>query len=83
MSLAPEDVAVYRSPSPARYPEAPPYHPSEAYPEYPFGTALSQSPNAAFRAVRETLALLGLDRENFGTPRWNPLGSVIRPTTSW
>jgi len=79
VSLAPEDVAVYRSPSPARYPEAPPYHPSKAYPEYPFGTALSQSPNAAYEAVRETLVLLGLDRENFDTPRWNPLGSVIRP----
>jgi uncharacterized protein (DUF362 family) len=79
MSLAPEHVAVFRSTSPAQYPDVPPYHPSEPYPEYPFGTALSQSPNMAYEAVRETLALLGLDRENLGTPRWNPLGSVIQP----
>jgi uncharacterized protein (DUF362 family) len=29
--------------------------------------------------VREALRLLGLDNENFGTGRWNPLGSIIEP----
>lgn len=34
--------------------------------------------NPAYRAVRETLALLGLDKDNFGTPQWNPLRTYIR-----
>jgi uncharacterized protein (DUF362 family) len=75
----PEVVAVYRSESEPGYPETPPYHPSGRYPEYPFGTSLSEEPNVAYEAVRESLALLGLDRANFGTPHWNPLGELLGP----
>ncbi len=62
------------------YPKAPPYHPDENYPEYPFDSGdVSQSDNRAYRAVREGFKLLGLDASNFGTPEWNPLADVIRP----
>lgn len=75
----PREVAVFRSDGVARYPEVPPYHPSERYPEYPFGSIVDASPNVAYDAVRESLALLGLDRENFGTRQWNPLGAIVGP----
>jgi uncharacterized protein (DUF362 family) len=77
--IAPEDVAIFQSTRPAEYPHTPPYHPDTAYPEYRFAGQLSSEPNVAYEAVRGALALLGLDRANFGTPRWNPLGAVIGP----
>jgi uncharacterized protein (DUF362 family) len=64
------------------YPDVPPYHPAERYPEYPFGTGeglVSTGRNAAYQGVREALRLLGFDREQFGTPSWNPLGHLIKP----
>ncbi len=32
-----------------------------------------------FQLVSEAFHLLGLDRENYGKPEWNPLGEYIRP----
>lgn len=62
----------------ARYP-SPPFHPSARYPEYPFSDAeTSDHPNPVYDAVRQSLALLGLDAENYGKPGWNPLGQLIR-----
>ena len=29
--------------------------------------------------VRQIFGSLGLDSENFGTPKWNPLGNLVRP----
>lgn len=77
--LSPHTVAVYQTQRETRYPRTPPYHPDRAYPEYPFGQRVSGEPNAAYEAVREALHLLGLDRERYGTPDWNPLGEVFRP----
>lgn len=59
------------------YPASPPFHPDRRYPEYPF-SEISASPNLVYHGVREVLSLLGLDRENAGTPSWNPLGEIIR-----
>src|SRR4051794_22380922 len=70
------NVAVYRAPAPD-YPDAPPFSPGERYPEAPFGD-ISSGPNEAYRAVRECLALAGLDRANAGTSAWNPLGGIVR-----
>lgn len=67
-------IAVTRR-SPA-YPEFP-YSPSVAYPEYA-GADLADLPNGVYDAVRENFRLLGFDAANFGTPRWNPLGHLIR-----
>lgn len=61
----------------AGYPAEPPYHPSRAYPEYPF--ARTGGANDAYEAVREALRLLGLDAGRFDTPAWNPLGVFVRP----
>ncbi|MCX7964439.1 MAG: DUF362 domain-containing protein [Candidatus Sumerlaea chitinivorans] len=65
-----------------RYPATPPFHPSEAYPEYLFrqipGTISSET-NAVYAAVRETFFLMGLDAPHYGTPQWNPLGELIKP----
>lgn len=61
-----------------RYPDSPPFHPSEANPEYPFGDAIDPSrPNPAYRAVRGALHLLAQDATAFDTPCWNPLGHVV------
>lgn len=57
-----------------------PFSPAEQYPEYPFPAAtLSREPAPAYAAVRETLRLLNLDAENYGTPQWNPLGAIVKP----
>ena len=54
-----------------------PYAPGEAYPELP--EVELGPPNPVYAAVRQCLWRLGLDRANFGTARWNPLGGLIRP----
>ncbi len=64
----------------ARYPTSPPFDPSDAFPEYPFGEArVGGETNHTYRAVRDAFGLLGLDETNFGTARWNPLGQIVRP----
>jgi uncharacterized protein (DUF362 family) len=60
-----------------RYPQGPLFHPAEAFPEYE-GEDLDPA-NKVYGEVRRTLYLMGLDRENFGTPKWNPLGGIIEP----
>ncbi|MCH7704503.1 MAG: DUF362 domain-containing protein [Planctomycetes bacterium] len=71
-------VAIFRGP--ARYPDMPPFSPSEGFPEYPFDCVKDGSqPNPAYHAVRGALGLLDLDAEHFDTPEWNPLGGIVRP----
>lgn len=72
------NVAVVRM-AEAAYPSRRPFHPSRAYPEYPFGRNLSQEPNHVYDGVRELLRSLKYDAEHYGTPRWNPLGHIVRP----
>jgi uncharacterized protein (DUF362 family) len=65
-----------------QYPETPPFHPSQLYPEYPFAgesEALSPTANYAYEGVRAALRLLALDAARFDTHQWNPLGEIIRP----
>lgn len=54
------------------------FSPDERFPEYPF-LDISEIPNPVYRAVRDALWDLGLDRERFGTTAWNPLGEWIKP----
>jgi len=62
----------------AHYPPAP-FHPSKKYPEYPYSNkAISTKHNTVYDAVRKALYLMGLDRENYDTPDWNPFGKFIR-----
>lgn len=60
------------------YPSQPPYDADEAFPEYR-GQVAAPGSNPVYRALRDLLRQLGMDRERFGTPDWNPLGQVIRP----
>ncbi|HOO76644.1 MAG TPA: DUF362 domain-containing protein [bacterium] len=63
------------------YPGTPPFDPPEVFPELerlPFRVGTDPG-NRVYSGVRETLKLLGLDRERFGTREWNPLGELIRP----
>jgi uncharacterized protein (DUF362 family) len=55
------------------------YSPHISYPEYPFSTdTISPEPNEAYDMVRSSLYGLGLDAENFGTNKWNPLGEYVK-----
>jgi uncharacterized protein (DUF362 family) len=64
----------------ARYASQPPFPPDCEFPELASaGIRQTGGSNPAYRAVREALALLGLDKENFGTPQWNPLRAYIQP----
>lgn len=63
-----------------KYPTDFPFHPPEDYPEYVFkGKGYLSRTNGVYPMVRECLHLLGLDRENYGTIEWNPLGELIKP----
>jgi uncharacterized protein (DUF362 family) len=72
-----KQVAIYKASS-ASYLDTPPFHPGERYEEYAFDV-LSDVPNTAYQAVRESLMLLGLDGGRAGTAGWNPLSALIRP----
>jgi len=77
-SVDPATVAVIDS-GRFDYPEDGPFHPAQAFPEYPFSSDHVDPENYVYGAVRELLFGLGFDRENYGTPRWNPLGHLIEP----
>ncbi len=61
------------------YLEDAPFHPSEYYPEYPFGENFSPASNSAYAALRKLFVELDFDRENYGTKKWNPLKNLISP----
>lgn len=71
------NIAIYSGMD--SYSTQPPFHPQEAFPEYPFAALSSELPNHAYCAVRSSLKLLGLDKANFGQKTWNPLGELIEP----
>lgn len=52
------------------------FRPSESYPEYSFAEIAEQQ-NDVYAAVRESLHLMGLDAEHYGTPYWNPFIDII------
>ena len=60
-----------------KYPADVPFHPAERYPEY--RGEHTDGRNRLYGEVRETPAMLVLDRENFGTPKWNPFREIVRP----
>lgn len=62
----------------AFYNEDAPFHPANNWPELPFPER-SVLPNPAYDLLRQCLFDLGLDRDRWGTPDWNPLGEVIQP----
>lgn len=76
MDLHNRDVVVNMVES-RDYPRKVPFHPPEKFPEYQGDN--TDSGNCVYAEVRETLQMLGLDKENFGTPNWNPFREIIRP----
>ena len=62
---------------PATYPTFP-YDPPHQFPELPL-LPRTDPTNQVYSAVRDTLADLGLDRDNFGTPKWNPFRDYVQP----
>ncbi len=57
-----------------------PWGPGKSYPELDrlLGEESGQGPfNEVYAAVRASLLGLGLDSERFGTPDWNPIGSLV------
>src|SRR5271168_4788661 len=72
-------VSIFRSPVKS-YPARSPFHPPAAFPELArAGIREFDGGNGVYDAVRQMLALLGLDYERFGTPEWNPLNAYIHP----
>ncbi|GHT82980.1 hypothetical protein FACS1894137_02990 [Spirochaetia bacterium] len=56
------------------------FSPHVHYPEYPFSDdTISPYPNEVYDMVRASLFGLGLDSENYGNKRWNPLGDFVEP----
>lgn len=76
--MGPDDmkVAVFKDDG-LDYCRAAPFHPHERYPEYPFEETGER--NDVYRSFRELLFSLGMDRDNYGRPSWNPLGTIISP----
>lgn len=57
------------------------FSPSHPYPEYPYKD-IAKEDNIVYSMVREGFISLGLDKKNYGTPFWNPLGDIIQPGQS-
>ena len=60
-----------------KYPDYSPFNPPKNYPEYSYDQ-LDEN-NLIYDAVRELLINLNLDKEHYGTKKWNPLGEIINP----
>lgn len=70
------DVAIWDTGA-TGYPAAP-FHPGEAYAEYPFGEAVGPA-NPVYAGMRDLLASLQLGAGSPGTPEWNPLAQMVLP----
>lgn len=57
------------------YDNCPPFNPDKKYPEYPFDNLNEK--NQIYDAVRNLFLNMGLDKENYNTKYWNPLGKII------
>ena len=75
MNILENQVAIYKSDK-SKYPTEAPFHPDKNFAENKF-SGISSKPNYIYNAVRQTFYLLGLDKENFNSKRWNPLKEFI------
>lgn len=56
------------------------FHPSKKYPEYRYGDYINYTEeNQVYDMIRNLLYRMGLDKKNFGTTDWNPMGEYIKP----
>src|SRR4249920_3177530 len=77
-SLFDPRVAVFDA-GQCTYPDRPPFHPPQRYPEYPFGSDEIDAQNFVYESVRQLFCLLEMDKDHYGTRMWNPLGQIIKP----
>ena len=52
-------------------------NPSRRYPEYKLKEMSKE--NKVYNSVRDLLYNMGLDKNRYGTSKWNPLGNLIKP----
>lgn len=73
-------ISIYLNDN-ASYHEETYFNPSTEYPEYPFKSymAIANHENKVYEMVRNALALLKLDIDNYGNKNWNPLGEICKP----
>jgi uncharacterized protein (DUF362 family) len=71
-------MIVIRHDSEFGYPKNPPFNPEEDHPEYPFENHLSTERNRIYSAIRDLFRDLSLDTKNYGSPKWNPLGTWVK-----
>jgi len=54
------------------------YAPDQNYPEYPLESSGLSNQNSVYETIRHGFYLLGYDKDNYGKPKWNPLGVFIK-----
>ena len=61
------------------YPKVSPYHPMKVYPEFEKmkDKFICGDENQVYDSVRNSFILLGMDKENIGTEKWNPLREML------
>lgn len=59
------------------YPSSGNYAPEKIFPEYPFKNS-APGENKIYQMMRDCFNQMKLDRQNFDTPAWNPLGQWIK-----
>ncbi len=72
------NVAIVHAKDFEYYPNNTNFHPSARYPEYLF-KELSNKKNHVYESVRKLFFVMGLDKKNYGTIKWNPLKELIKP----
>ena len=71
------EVFVYKL-NKIEYPKIKPYHPNQKYPEYKYNE-FSKENNYVYESLRNSLYLMGLDRDHWNTEFWNPFNNIIKP----
>ncbi|MDP2911550.1 MAG: DUF362 domain-containing protein [Candidatus Omnitrophota bacterium] len=61
------------------YSDRAPFFPSAIFEEYPFKDSRIDRKNEIYDSLRQVFRMLGLDSDNFGTKKWNPLRELIQP----
>ena len=61
-----------------KYPLKAPYNPPINFPEYPFGDKELDGTNIVYEELRNLLFEMNLDKDNFGTKKWNPFRELIK-----
>jgi uncharacterized protein (DUF362 family) len=70
-------IAVYQNA--ISYPVDVPYSPLEDYPELSQKVYVGGDNAITYSLIREFFFTLGMDRENYSSPKWNPMKGVIHP----